>query len=136
MNVTAWIMVAIAAIGCLLTSVTLVVKVTNLVSSIEPTITAKIAEAIKQVRLEFKEENDVIRHELGEALKPIREHISLYEEKHYKLELYIRDNYIEVDTFRNALDDIKALIKEVKDNVKTIAEADTSWRKEIRSKGN
>lgn len=123
-------MVAIAAIGCLLTSITLIVKVTNLVAAIEPTMTAKIAEAMRLLRQEFKEENDVLRHEFGETLKPIREHIRIYETKHQELELYIRDNYIEVDTFKNALTDIKDLIKEVKNDVKKISDENNKWRKE------
>lgn len=129
-NVTTWIMVAIAAVGCLLTSITLVVKVTNAIASLKE----NISKAVKDLKKEFDEENDNLRHEMGEALKPIREHISLYEKKHYELELYMRDNFIEVDTFRNALTEIKDLINEVKVNVKEMNTDNNSWRKEIRGK--
>lgn len=130
MDVTAWIMVAIAAIGCLLTSITLVVKVTNTISSLKDNIN----KAVKDLKKEFDEENDSLRHEMGEALKPIREHISLYEKKHYELELYMRDNFIEVDTFRNALGEIRDLITEVKTNIKEMSTENNSWRKEVRGK--
>lgn len=133
MEITAWVAIFIAAIGCALTAISLIVKVTNAINKSELTIVTKINDITTSIKKEFYEENDRLRHELSETLKPIQTHIALYEEKHYKLEIYIRDNYIEVSTFKGALAEIRDLISEVKSRVEKIGDADISWRKERRA---
>lgn len=124
MDVPAWIVACIAIVGCLTTTGVLIAKVASgfagmktFVGAEVRTLKAEFSNDIRLLKKEFDEENQTLRHEIAETLKPIQAHIAIYEEKHYKLELYIRDNYIEVDTFRNALDEIKSNIKDIANKI-------------------
>lgn len=125
MDVTAWILVAIAAVGCLLTSVTLVVKVTRLVTSIDLTINTKVSEAKK----EFYLQNDKLRKEVAETVIPLKTLVGNYEAKHFELELYIRDNYIEVSTFKEVMNDIKNSISDLSKKIDQMSRDSVNWRK-------
>lgn len=56
---------------------------------------------------------EVQRREFGEALHAFREKTHQIEAKHQDLELYIRDNYVNKEEFK----DIKQLIQRIEDKV-------------------
>lgn len=134
MDVTAWIMVAIAAVGCLITSITLIVKVTRLISSIELNIGVKISDTKSTIKTEFYRENEKLRSEVATALIPLRSLVEGYERKHSELELYIRDNYIEVDTFSNAIGEIKTMMKDLSVKLDRMNDDSLNWRRGQSSK--
>lgn len=105
-----------------------IIIVTRFLSKMEASLIKTVNDAKDILKKEWDHENDTLRHELAETLKPIQTHISRYEEKHYKLELYIRDKYIEVTTFQQALGEIKELINELKEQSETIRKETNIWR--------
>lgn len=120
MDVTGWIIAVVAIVGCLTTTGILIAKVAAGFAGMKTFVGTEVKKLKEEFSIDFKslkkeldEETQTLRHEIAEVLKPIQAHIAIYEEKHYKLELYIRDNYIEVDTFRNALGEIKSDIKDL-----------------------
>ena len=129
-NLEVWL----TAAGFLLTLLIIVGTVTRKLSIVELSISEKISNSLVSIRIEFDEKNQRLRDELDETFKAIRTHIGEYEKKHYELELYIRDNYIEVPTFQNALTEIKDLVKDLVRKVDKISDDSFIWRKEQRNK--
>lgn len=115
--------------GFILVCIGNIVIITRYVSSIESKVNEKFNVALNILRKEFEDDNVKQRHEFVETLKPLQAHIAMYEQKHYQLELYIRDNYIEVSTFQNALKDLKDMINEIFRKLDKINEDSIVWRR-------
>lgn len=126
MNAQLWFMMA----GILITAIINIVILTKYISTIKLAVEANFTKALQVLKKELEEKDDTLRHEVAETLKPIQIHIARYEEKHYKLELYIRDNYIEVDTFRNAIEEIKDLVRGIAGKVDKMNDDSVNWRRE------
>lgn len=115
--------------GFILICIGNIVIITRYVSSIESKVNEKFNVALNILRKEFEDDNAKQRHEFVETLKPLQTHIANYEKKHYQLELYIRDNYIEVPTFQHALKDIKDITTEIFRKLDKINEDSINWRR-------
>lgn len=103
----------VAAIGCIITCIGLIVAVTKSITGLKIFVIQELQLAINKIREENNKENLRLRREIGETLNALKEHIRIYEIKHQELELYIRDNYIEVPTFSRAIEDLKNTIAEL-----------------------
>lgn len=88
-------------------------KVETIRAQGEKTLTEKFNKSLQILEKELNEKDDTLRHDIGESLKPIKTLTTDYEKKHYQLEIYIRDNYISVDTFKEVINEIKNDIKDI-----------------------
>jgi len=121
-----WLTLGGMVVTFLFSVITITAKVTRIVTTHETNVDAKLiahdVEVKTFVRQKIEDDGKLLRDNISETLRSIKTHIERYEEKHYKLELYIRDNYIEVPTFKDALTDIKSLIVEVKEKLDNLTE--------------
>lgn len=99
--------------GIIITIMGATVRITRFVSVQNEILKDLVYRKFNEARLNLDSESGKLRQEFGETLKALKSHVERYEEKLYQVELYIRDNYIEVPTFRDIINEIKANLKEL-----------------------
>lgn len=97
--------------GLLITIIGATIKITRFISKENDILKTLLYNKFNEAKEDIDNETNNLRHEFGETLKSLRTHVEAYEQKLYQVELYIRDNYIEVPTFSEVIKEIKADIK-------------------------
>jgi hypothetical protein len=99
---------ALGVLGIMITIVGGFIKMTRKVSEVEISLLEKIEAKDKETRGQLMLAVDRSRTEFGESLKAIKQHsIDAHERidhlhiKHQELELYIRDNFVGVPSFKD-----------------------------------
>lgn len=99
--------------GIIITIIGATVRITRFISKQNEELTQLVYRKFNEARLNLDSESGKLRLEFGETLKALKVHVERYEEKLYQVEIYIRDNYIEVPTFKDIIDDIKKDIRDL-----------------------
>lgn len=109
-------------VGLFISIITSAVLITRSLSKENTALTQLVYRKFNEAKSDIDDESDKLRIEFGETVKALKKHVELYEEKLYKVELYIRDNYISDPTFGIVVKDIKDDMKALKDDIKDLSE--------------
>lgn len=109
---------AIAAfLGLGFTGVTSLILIMRGLAKIEANLRGYFDERQKESQIALREDINASRSMFGESVKAAKEHADIAHRKidaltirHQDLELYIRDNYVEINSFNTALERIEKTI--------------------------
>lgn len=108
-----WIAAAGLAFTVVVTTIGATIRITRFISKENRNLEQLVYRKFTEAKSNLDTEADKLRHEFGETIKALRTHVEIYEEKLYNVELYIRDNYIEVPTFKEVINELKKDIKDL-----------------------
>lgn len=103
--------------GIIITIIGATVRITRFIDGQNTTLTQLVYRKFNEAKTDIDNESINLRKEFGETLKALKTHVEKYEEKLYKIELYIRDHYISDPTFTLVVNEIKADIKDLSEKL-------------------
>lgn len=114
--------VTFAGASLLLVVITSAVIVTRRLSQTEISLLKAIEDKQIETRKALLIEVDRSRHDFSETVSAIRAHADLAHTKIQEVELYIRDNYVEVGSFNRVMDRIEKVINSIDQKVDALGE--------------